>query len=264
MARFFALVIFGATVAFAEPTLAQPVDLPIPAATETRLPEGVSITRLPSGQVYSGASGRVLYGLDMRTVLRFGPDPAQYCTKQCGKDWEPMRAPEDVKVNIQFPQGFGPQQRAVLPGFVRPESAPDWTVIESAAGRQWVYKGWHLVFTRKGSKPGDARFDGSEKFTWNTLKYVPPVPRPIAPVGVGAVILGDAYALATKEGAVLFTSTCSGGCPPATPFTGGMASRAVGKWSIAQEGDAPQWLFDGKPVFVAQGGVPSGATPLRP
>lgn len=264
MARTFAVLVFGVTAAFAAPALAQPVDLPIPAATSTSLPEGVAITRLPSGQVYSRASGAVLYGLDMRIVLRSGPDPAQFCTKQCAKDWEPLRAPKDAKVNIQFPQGFGGQQRSVPPGFVRPEAAPDWSVIESAAGKQWVYKGWHLVFSRKGSKAGDVAFDGAEKFTWNTLKYVAPVPQIVAPAGVGTVLLGDAYAFATKEGNVLFTHSCSSECATAIPFTGGMASRAIGKWSISQGGDAPQWLLEGMPVFVAQGPLPSGATPLRP
>ena len=70
----------------AGPLAAQPVDLPIPAATTQSFPAGIKVAKVGAGQVYADASGRVLYGMDMRVLQRFSPDPAQYCAQACGQE----------------------------------------------------------------------------------------------------------------------------------------------------------------------------------
>ena len=95
-----------------------------------------------------------------------------------------MLAPPGSKPNIAFPRGFGspppPTGQAPRPvtapaasnsdlnpdGLYNTQRAPDWTVIQGASGPQWVYKSWHLVFTRKGDKPGSAAHDGAGDLTW--------------------------------------------------------------------------------------------------
>jgi predicted lipoprotein with Yx(FWY)xxD motif len=147
-----------------------------------------------------------------------------------------------------------------------PQKAPDWTVIEGPQGPQWVYKGWHMVFVRKGDKPGSAAFEGAGNMTWNTLKYVPPAPKIIAPVEVSTAFVAGAYALVDKEGRLLFTGSCDD-CTGWRPFGGALASRGVGEWAVSRDADTPQWLYRGKPVFVAQGtgaDLPAGAAVLRP
>jgi hypothetical protein len=62
---------------------AQPADLPIPAATTTEYPAGISVARTAAGSVYVASDGRTLYGMDMRTLLRSGADAAQYCQAVC-------------------------------------------------------------------------------------------------------------------------------------------------------------------------------------
>jgi hypothetical protein len=59
--------------------LAQPVDLPLAPATAATFPPGVTVAKTPTGPVYTDARGRTLYGLDLRTLVRWGADPAQYC-----------------------------------------------------------------------------------------------------------------------------------------------------------------------------------------
>ena len=61
--------------------------------------------------------------------------------------------------------------------FIQNQKAPDWTVIQGAQGPQWVYKGWHMVFVRKGEAPGSAAHEGDGNLSWNTMKFVPPVPK---------------------------------------------------------------------------------------
>ncbi len=257
------------------PATAQPADLPIPPATASEYPQGVKIAKSSAYNVYANKRGLTLYGMDMRTLLRWNPDPAKYCQAECAAKWEPLLAPKDAKPNIMFPRGFG--ERRVAPGtpppglpagFVSPQAAPDWTIIDGAAGPQWVYKGWHMVFVRKGSKRGSNDLDGAEGGTWNTLKFVPPVPVLTAPSNVAALFTSGAYALTDKDGRVLFTGQCDAICDGWVPFTGGMASRAIGDWQINTAPDAPQWHYRGKAVFVSQRddptSVPAGGTVLRP
>ena len=91
---------------------AQPADLPIPAATTSEYPPGVTVRQTASGPVYADARGHTLYGMDMRTLLRWSPDAAQYCKDACAENWEPLLAPADAKPNIVFPRGFGERPSA--------------------------------------------------------------------------------------------------------------------------------------------------------
>ena len=203
----------------------------------------------------------------------------------------------DAKVNIAFPGAFGRQLRRILeaggslnpggggggtrsggqrmpekpvdPDFNSdPQKAPDWTVIAGAQGPQWVYKGWHLVHVRKGDQPGSTAHDGEDQFTWNTLKFVPPVPSIVAPTTVGTVFAAGRYAFAAKDGRVLFTGACGDACSAWEPLAGGYASRGVGEWAISRAGDRPQWTWRGKPVYVSRAddplAVPENAEVLRP
>ena len=139
------------------PLAAQPVDLPIPAAATNSFPTGIKVARVGTGQVYVDGSGRVLYGMDLRVLQRFSPDPALYCTEACAQAWEPLLAPAGTAPNIAYPPGFRGELRArggagptTPPGFVTQQTAPDWTVIAGPQGPQWVYKGWHMVYVHRG------------------------------------------------------------------------------------------------------------------
>ena len=285
----------AAALVQAQTAHAQPADLPIAPATTTQYPPGVVVRQTSKGPVYADARGHTLYGMDMRVLIRWAPNPALYCKDDCAKTWEPLLAPPDAKVNIMFPRGFGdrsqpaaspraaapaapaaqprlqnerPLGQAALPeGFVLPQRAPDWTVIEGPGGPQWVYKGWHLVYTRKNDRPGSTAHDGEDRFTWNTLKFVPPVPQVTAPPGVSPTFANGAYLLADKDGHALFTGTCAAGCSW-TPLAAPAASRAIGDWSVNLGGDRPQWSWKGKPVYVSQEedpvSAPASGTLLRP
>lgn len=261
-----ALVLIAAAVPAA--TLAQPVDLPIPPATTDVFPPGVKVRNVGGRNVYVDGKGRTLYGMDMRTLMRFGADPSQHCAADCRKEWVPLTAPADAQVNIRFPQGLGDRQAAADTRFVQNQRAPDWTVIEGPAGKQWVYKGWHMVFTHAGERAGLAAHDGAGGMVWNTLKYVPPVPQVTAPGGVAPVQRDGGWVLADKDGRVLFTGACKTDCADWKPLTGGMASRALGEWTVATDEDRPQWRWKGKPVWVNAGvdplSVPAGGKELRP
>ena len=285
---------------------AQPADLPIPAATTSEYPPGVSVRQTRSGAVYADAKGRTLYGMDMRTLVRWAPDASKYCQQECQQTWEPLLAPADAKPNVVFPRGFGgpppgagqgqggaagglaalagaaqgqaaaqaqaprPQgggNNQVPPGMIQNQRAPDWTVIAGPNGPQWVYKGWHMVYARKDERPGSTAHDGEGQMTWNTLKFVPPVPRLAAPQGVAPLFAGGAYALTDKNGRVLFTGNCTAACAW-TPLAAPMAGRNVGEWTVNLAGDRPQWTWRGKPVFVSQevdsAAAPAGGSVLRP
>ena len=254
---------------------AQPADLPIAPATTTVYPPGVQVVKTNAGPVYADKRGMTLYGMDMRTLIRWNPDAALYCQNACAKDWEPLLAPADAKPNVTFPRGFGEARRAPgtpppgLPaGFVTPQAAPDWTIIAGPSGPQWVYKGWHVVYTHKGSKKGSVQFDGADQLSWNSLKFVPPVPEVKAPNAIKPLFLAGAYALADKDGRVLYTGTCAKDCSAWVALAGGMASLASGDWTISNSGERPQWSYRGQPVYVAEGddptAIPAGAAVLRP
>jgi predicted lipoprotein with Yx(FWY)xxD motif len=256
---------------------AQPADLPIPAATTAVYPPGVSVGSAGGVPVYTDAKGRTLYGMDMRVLLRAGADTSQHCQAACTAEWEPLLAPAGSTPNISFPLGFGDRRPAGAAGGARPDplaemarnqKAPDWTIIQGPLGPQWVYKGWHMVFVRKGDQPGSAAYDGAENMTWNTLKYVPPVPKVVGPVNVSTAFVDGAYALVGKDGRLLFSGSCGHDCAGWHPFTGPLASAGVGDWAVSRDTDAPQWLYRGQPVFIAQGAttadMPVGAKVLRP
>lgn len=280
-----------AVMAMALPAVAhaQPADLPIPAATSTQLPPGVAVRGSGKDAVYVDAEGRTLYGLDMRTVHRWSPNPALHCASHCDPEWEPVLAPGE-RANIDFPPGFGDalrksietgeasQRRRDMPDtitredgstfFLNPQSAPDWTVIDGPQGPQWVYMGWHLVFRRTDEAPGSTAFDGAEGFTWNTLKFVPPAPEIAAPPQVASAFVDGAYALTDDHGRVLYTGACSTDCNAWVPLAAGMANRGIGEWLVDRQQETPRWTWRGKPVFVAASEdpstLPTGATLLRP
>lgn len=246
--------------------LAQPADLPIPAATTTIYPSGVAVGRTGGEPVYVGPGGRTLYGMDMRTLLREGPDPSQYCQGDCAAIWEPLLAPPGTAANIVYPGVRSP----VVPPPDDPipnQKAPDWTVIHGPQGPQWVYKGWHMVFTRKGEAAGSAKHEGEDDRRWNTLKYRPPVPTVVAPVNVTTAFVDGAYALVDSRDRLLFSGNCSRNCTW-QPLVGGLASRGVGEWTVLRDGDSPQWVYRGKRVYVAGSAdvmdIPRGGAVLRP
>ena len=269
---------------------AQPADLPIAPATTTSFPPGVKLSGKPGDQVYVDRRGLVLYGMDLRTLLRWSPDPAQYCKDACAAEWEPMLAPAGTPVNIRFPRGFGdrPVSRdgaapaapapataprpsgppPLPPGFVQPQSAPDWTVIDGPQGPQWVYKGWHMVFTRRGAAAGSREWEGTQGRSWNTLKYVPPMPTVSAPPGIAARYHDGAYLLADKDRRLLFTGSCRKDCAGWLPLAAPLASRGVGRWQVQRAGDGGQWTLGGKAVFVASEDspdtIPAGGKAVKP
>ena len=262
----------GLALSLSATSNAQPADLPIPPATTDQYPPGVTVRQTTAGPVYADAAGRTLYGMDMRTLVRWNPDPAQFCQNACADSWTPLLAPAGSKPNIVFPRGSGERPRgnmnAVPTGFIPPQSAPDWTIIAGPQGPQWVYKGWHIVYARKGDQPGSTAHEGADQRTWNTLKYVPPVPKLAAPSNVAPLFADGAYALADKTGRVLFTGTCAKDCAGWTPLAAPMASRGFGDWTVSLAGDTPQWVWRGKPVYVGQEDnplqAPKNGTVLRP
>lgn len=283
------LAIVAAICAGASAAFAQPADLSIPPAKTTELPPGVSIALLGQGAVYVGADGRTLYGLDTRTVHRWTTNPALYCQGRC-TEWEPLLAPPGMKPNVapaaqaRFGGGnagqraSGPQPAVsrqgaggtlVAPtGMFNPIQAPDWGVIEGPAGPQWVYKGWHMVYVRKGDRPRSTKYDGAEGMTWNTLKYVPLVPKLPAPTGIVPLFRDGAYVLADKDGRLLYTGRCNTDCTSWRPFGAGLANQGLGDWTVDRSADDPQWTYRGQPVFIgAEAGtasLPKSATVLRP
>ena len=244
--------------------MAQPADLPIQPATTSSYPPGVAVGRAGGLAVYTAADGRTLYGMDMRTLLRAGADPAIHCRDACSQAWEPLLAPTDAKPNLRYPSGG----RDADPRYLPNQKAPDWTVIQGAQGPQWVYKGWHVVFLRKGEAPGTAAHEGEDNRTWNTLKFVPPPPKLTAPVNITTTFVDGAYALVDDKGRLLFTGACAPDCADWRPLAGGMASRDLGDWAVSRTGDGPQWSYRGRPVFVAEmpglDELPQGGALLRP
>jgi predicted lipoprotein with Yx(FWY)xxD motif len=94
------------------------------------------------------------------------------------------------------------------------------------------------------------------------------VPTIVAPASVSTVLVDGHYALADKEGRVLFTGQCAQDCSQWQPLPGGMASRGIGDWTVVRGGETPQWAYRGKPVFVSQledpGRIPASGDLLKP
>lgn len=287
--------------------LAQPIDIPIPAATTTEFPAGVGVAKVSDGQVYVGPGGRTLYGMDMRMVARWSVDTSKYCADRC-QEWEPLLAPAGATPNLTMFRGFrgppgggggaspagragaapgaaaaarpaeaGPsaQQLAAFygqggapVGMFTQQNAPDWTIVDGPAGPQWVYKGYNMVYVRKGDRPHSTAFEGADGQIWNTLKFIPPVPKLTAPGGVGSSFVKDAYVLTDKDGKLLYTGRCGNDCTSWTPLAAGVASQGVGEWTVDRSTDRPQWLYRGKPVFIASdeklASLPRSTVALRP
>jgi len=266
----FLLAVAALAVATPSAGFSQPADLPIAPATTSDYPEGVTVRQSSNGAVYTTRAGQTLYGLDMRTVLRWAPDPALYCRDECASQWRPLLAPANASPNIRFPRGpqRGPSASGAQQVFVDPQKAPDWTVISGPQGPQWVYKGWHLVFTRIGDHRGSTEFDGADGLTWNTLKFVPPVPAIIAPPAVTTRFDGKSWTFADMEGRVLFTGKCQTGCTRWRPLQAAMSAHPLGQWTIVHDGDQAQWALHGKLVYVSHEddptAVPAGGKVLKP
>jgi predicted lipoprotein with Yx(FWY)xxD motif len=272
MARraFALLAALACNIGFAS-AYAQPADLPIAPANSAKLPDGISVNRKIPTPVYTDSRGRTLYGLDMRTVLRWSPDPSKYCSDECLTLWEPIHAPKGSVANIGFPGAPSDSPAKAdpspdIPALVENRSAPDWTIIDGPTGPQWVYKGWHMVFTRRGDKKGSIAFDGADGMTWNTLKFVPAPPELVAPAGIAVVLFQGNYIFADKTGNLLFTGTCTDRCDGWSPLPAGLANQGIGKWQVLRNHDVATWSFGGAQVYRSDqtGAVPTGATLLRP
>lgn len=247
-------------------TVAQPLDLPIPPATTTVLPPGITIRQTAAGMVYADARGLTLYGMDFRMLGGRTGQPAIFCRGDCAKLWEPLVPPPSVT-----PVALPDPRKLAAGGKGKRAAVADWIVVEGAQGPQWLYKGWHLVFTRRGDRPGSTRWDGSDGWIWNTLKYVRPVPEPIAPTATAIRFVEGDYAFATREGLLLYSMhgrSCTRLCDTATPFKAGLANQGLGDWTVSRSGDVAQWVYQGRPVFVAEDkdsrSLPKGAVLLRP
>jgi predicted lipoprotein with Yx(FWY)xxD motif len=286
----------GAAVALAclaSPAPAQNRYGPIPAAASAQLPPGISVRRTPIGEVYVDAQGRVLYGMDMNTLRLDTRTPNKHCQDECLDLWEPAVAPPGTPESPPglpafrfgaggaggaaagaggrqgggFIQGQGGARRG---GPAQP-AGPDWTVSEGSNGPQLIYKRTHLVFTRKAGDPKSTEWDGEEDLRWNVLRFVPPEPEIAAPDGVSPLFIDGEYALVDKNLKVLFTADKAPACLKscAQPFTAGFLVQAMAEWTVARDGDIPQWLYRGKPVYVSMGAprradIPDGAALLHP
>lgn len=283
---------------------AQPVDIPVPAAKTTEFPAGIKVAKVPGGEVYVDAQGRTLYGMDMRMVARWSVDTSKYCQDRC-EEWEPVLAPAAAKPNLTLFRGFRgppggagtgaggaagaarPAGAAAAPGGVNQQqlaaffgqggapagmytqaNAPDWAIVDGPAGPQYVYKGYNMVYVRKGDRPRSTRYEGADGQIWNTLKFIPPAPKMAAPGGVGSVFVKDAYLLTDKDGKLLYTGRCGKDCASWRPLAAGVASQGVGEWTVDRSSDRPMWLYRGKPVFVAAddqvASLPRSTVALRP
>jgi predicted lipoprotein with Yx(FWY)xxD motif len=192
-------------------------------------PADISSGKTNSGLAYTDSRGMTVYAMNMRfaSFLAQGGNPLKYCTDECSKSWVAVKAAADAK------------------------PAGSWKVVEGAAGPQWSYKG-DPVFTYVGdSAPGSAA--GAEREDlFRLITYIPPMPKVTVPAPVKAVFVDEAYILEDGQGHALFTSgkSCGTECRAWTAFEAGMASGSIGDWAVSREGDHPQWLYRGLPVYV--------------
>src|SRR5262245_58326193 len=108
MKRQYILVALATTQLAATGALAQPADLPVPAAASDQLPAGISVAKTKNGSVYVDAKGNTLYGMDLRALVPRTANGAKYCSGPCLQEWEPLAAPADAKVDASI--GANPLQ----------------------------------------------------------------------------------------------------------------------------------------------------------
>ena len=209
----------------------------------------------PLSQVYGGGQG--------------APAAAGAAAAAPGAAARPAGAPGAAPAGLdqqQLAAAFG--MGAAPAGMYTQQNAPDWTVLDGPNGPQYVYKGYNMVFVRKGDKPRSTAYEGYENKTWNTLKFIPPVPTVIAPNGVGTTWLDDGYVLTDKDGKLLYTGKCGRDCTGWKPLAAAIASQGLGEWTVDRNAPRPQWLYRGKPVYVATdetlASLPRSSVVLRP
>lgn len=248
---------------------AQASDMKIPAAASDRFPDGISVQQVKDGKVYVDRRGLTLYGMDVRAVTGRTGRPFVFCSGPCLDAWEPLLAlPGSTPMPIP-PMFGGPRAQEGDPPPAKGDG--DWSVVQGPTGPQWAYKRVHLVFTRKGDRPGSTVHDGDDGYTWNTLKYVPPQPELTAPPNVEARFVEGAYVLTDSQGNLLFSAKgkdCAATCANWQAFASGMARRGMGDWGVRQGEDHAQWVYRGKPVYrirsSAPADIPAEGTLLNP
>lgn len=194
----------------------------------------------PQGPVYVDGKQRTLYAMSLRWARACSGVGIEYCGAACLAAWTPLAAPEAAK-----PIG-------------------EWSVIAGPAGPQWAYAR-NPVFVFKADKaPGDLGGEGWDEL-WSTLSYVPSAPALVAPPGIAVKAVEGRNLLADAAGHPLFVSAER---PGAAPLPAGMASRAIGEWSVLRGSDLPQWAWRGRPVWVSAStdprALPAGAEAIRP
>lgn len=238
---------------------AQASDMDIPAAASERLPGGIAVKSVEDGRVYVDRRGLTLYGMDIRAVTGRTGRPFLYCSGDCLAQWEPLLAPAG-STPAPTPSEFGGPQVVEDQSEAAAKDAEDWTIAQGPQGPQWVYKRVHLVFTRKGDRPGSTAYDGQDSYVWNTLKYIAPIPELVAPPNVAPSLVHGGYVLADTQGNLLFTpkaKDCADPCGNWRGFASGMARRGIGQWSVRQGQDQAQWVYRGKPVYRIDGNDPA-------
>src|SRR5438128_916562 len=99
MKRHFILVAMATAQLAAGAALAQPADLPIPAAVSNDFPAGISLAKTKNGTVYVDAKGHTLHGMDLRTLIPRTANGLKYCSGPCLDEWEPLLAPPGAKTD---------------------------------------------------------------------------------------------------------------------------------------------------------------------
>lgn len=205
-------------------------------------PPEVSVGQSKLGLVYVDSHAATLYAQSRRYAGNRTGDGLKYCSGPCAQIWSPLAAPADAR-----PVGV-------------------WSVVDGPSGPQWAYKNDPVFTYAQDSTAGSTAGDGYDDL-WRAIPYVPPAPTLKAPANVKPLFVDGAYILADSQGHVLFTSSkapCGSDCTGFLPLGAGLAARDIGDWTVARDGDRPQWAFHGKGVYVSQDGMPPNGVILRP
>ena len=208
-------------------------------------PPQVAVGETPQGPVYVDGKQRTLYAMSLRWAKARSGVGIEYCGAACLAAWTPLAAPEAAK-----PVG-------------------EWSVIAGPAGPQWAYAKNPVFAFKADARPGDLGGEGWDEL-WSTLFYMPPAPALVAPPGVAVKAVAGRNLLADAAGHPLFVSedAAGGEAGTAAPLPAGMASRAIGEWSVLRGSDLPQWAWRGRPVWVSAStdprALPAGAEAIRP